>query len=293
MNGQATWKAAAPRLLGAAFLIVFVLSVITQLPQLPTDGGGHEMLADVAASAPLLRLIIVAELGNSLAIGVLATLLYLALRPRHPVAALVALGWWWTEAVVLAVSKVGTAALIGLSLEFAAAPAPDQAQYQALAGALHTVDAVGYQIHVLFFSIGAVVWYSLLFDARYIPRWLSGWGAGAVALLAIDTLLVLIDPGRTSEALLSLPYLPVEPAVGVWLLVSAAPPTMTTMTTRQGAPAPSVLGGASGVAERANAAALLAASDAPRPMTRGGRGACRGWRPPRRVLGWWPVGRAD
>jgi LuxR family maltose regulon positive regulatory protein len=30
----------------------------------------------------------------------------------------------------------------------------------------------------------------------------------------------------------------------------------------------------------------------PRPMTRGGRGACRGWRPPHRVPDWRPLGRA-
>jgi hypothetical protein len=213
------------RWLGGAFLAVFVLSVVTQLPQLvAASDGAKSLLVAVADSASLLRLVAVAELLNSLAIGVLAALLYVVLSRRHRTLALVALGWWWAEAIVLATSKIASLVLIDLSVDIAAASASMPASYQIAAEVLHSIDSVGYQIHVLFFGAGALLWYSLLYASAYVPRVLSGWGLAAVSLVVINTFLVLAGHSIESLSVLSVTYLLFEPVIGVWLLVRGVPP---------------------------------------------------------------------
>ena len=117
-----------PRYLGAAFLFVFIVSVLTQVP---AAAGPQRTISEILASAsqnvPLLRLSVLGELANSLGILVLAALLYVVLHKQNKTVALAALGWWWAEAVMLAVSKIGTYALIPLSREFVAAGAPQLA----------------------------------------------------------------------------------------------------------------------------------------------------------------------
>lgn len=210
-----------PRYLGAAFLFVFVASVLTQVPTAAAPQRNiSEILTNVSENVPLLRLSILGELANSLGILVLAALLYVVLRKQNKTIALVALGWWWAEALMLAVSKIGTYALIPLSREFVAAGAPQASYYQALADFLYYgVDRQGYQIHVLFFGVGAILWYYLFYRSRYIPRALSIWGVASVALLDMNTVLVLYDPSIGNQSILMAPYVLFEPVIGLWLLI--------------------------------------------------------------------------
>jgi hypothetical protein len=209
------------RYLGAAFLFVFVASLVTQLPGASrAELGISDLLADIAANVPLLRLSILVELANSLGIVVLAALLYVVLRSQSKTIALVALGWWWAEALMLAISKIGTYALIPLSQEFVAAGAPKSSYYQTLADFLyHGIDRQGYLIHVLFFGVGAILWYSLFYRSRFVPRALSIWGLASVSLVVMNSVLVLYDPGIGNQLYLLVPYLLFEPAIGLWLVV--------------------------------------------------------------------------
>jgi hypothetical protein len=198
-----------------------VASLVTQLPGAArAQLSISDLLANVAANVPLLRLSILVELANSLGIVVLAALLYIVLRGQSKTIALVALGWWWAEALMLAVSKVGTYALIPLSQEFVAAGAPKSSYYQTLADFLfHGVDRQGYLVHVLFFGVGAILWYFLFYKSRFIPRALSIWGLASVSLVLVNSVLVLYDPGIPNQLYLLVPYLLVEPAIGLWLVV--------------------------------------------------------------------------
>jgi hypothetical protein len=209
------------RYLGAAFLFVFVASLVTQLPGAArAQLGIPDLLADVAANVALIRLSILVELANSLGIVVLAALLYIVLRGQSRTIALVALGWWWAEALMLAVSKIGTYALIPLSQEFVAAGSPTSSNYQTLADFLYRgVDRQGYLIHVLFFCVGAVLWYALFYRSRFIPRALSIWGLASVSLVLVNSVVVLYDPGIGNQLYLLLPYLLFEPAIGLWLVL--------------------------------------------------------------------------
>jgi ABC-type transport system involved in cytochrome c biogenesis permease component len=95
------------RLLGAAFLTVVVTSMIGEI--LLSSAVGSGSISDImvrAADAPtLMRASVVAELMTSVGIVVLAVLLYVVLSVENRTLALVALGLWLAEAIVLAVDE--------------------------------------------------------------------------------------------------------------------------------------------------------------------------------------------
>jgi hypothetical protein len=66
------------------------------------------------------------------------------------------------------------------------------------------------------FALGALMLYSLLYQARLIPRWISGWGIVAAILYLAAGLIAVF--GTTLDILL-MPMLLQEMVMAVWLIV--------------------------------------------------------------------------
>ena len=210
----------APRLLGAAFLIVAVASLISGLLLMSVIGSGSisNSLVNVSHQLTLLRLSSLAGLVTSSGIVVLASLLYIVLRRQNKIIALVALGWWLAEAIFLALSQIGTFALLPLSLDFMQAGAPQHSFYQTLGAFLYNgVYNQGYTIHMWFYCIGGLLWYSLFYTSKYIPRVISLWGLLAVAVGFIGITLQLL--GYDVPIFVYLPIGLFEVTIGVWLML--------------------------------------------------------------------------
>lgn len=211
-----------PRFLGAAFLFVFVASILSNSLLSAAIGSGSisDNLVNISNNLTLARTSILLELFTSVGIVVLAALLYVVLHKQNKIIALVALGWWLAEAITLAVSKIGAFALIPLSLEYVKAGAPDPSYFQTLGNFLyHGVDRQGWAIHMLFFCLGGILWYSLFYKSRYIPRAYALWGVVSVSLVSVNALLVLFDPGLDLGMMIFVPYLFFEASIGPWLMV--------------------------------------------------------------------------
>jgi hypothetical protein len=211
-----------PRLLGAAFLLVFVASLLsgTLLDSATGSGSMSDKLVSISNNLTLMRASILVELVTSLGIVALASLLYIALHNQHRVVALVALGWWLAEAIILAVSKIGAFALIPLSQEFVKAEASDSAYLQTLGDFYYNgFDRQGWSLHMLFFCLGGILWYSLFFKSAYIPRVFAAWGVVSVSLVTINVLGALWD--RDSGLLMPMlvPYVVFEFLIGPWLMI--------------------------------------------------------------------------
>jgi hypothetical protein len=210
------------RLLGAAFLIVFVASMLSGslLNAAVGTGSISDILVNVATNLTLMRISILVELVTSLGIIVLASLLYIVLHKQGKIIARVALGWWLAEAIILAVSKIGAYALIPLSQEFVEAGTPASSHFQALGDFFYYgFDRQGWAIHMLFFCLGGILWYYLFYRSKYIPRALSIWGVAAVSLVAINIMLMLYDRNIELQMLLLAPYLVFEFLIGPWLMI--------------------------------------------------------------------------
>ena len=211
-----------PRFLGAAFLFVFVASLLSNALFSSAIGSGSisENLVNISNNLTLVRTSILVELFTSVGIVVLASLLYVVLHNQNKIIALVALGWWLAEAITLAVSKIGAYALIPLSLEYIKAGAPDSSYFQTLGDFFYYgVDRQGWAIHMLFFGLGGILWYSLFYKSRYIPRALALWGIVSVSVVLINVLLVLFDRSFNLVMILFVPYLLFEGLIGPWLMV--------------------------------------------------------------------------
>ena len=159
-------------------------------------------------------------LVNSAAIVVLAVLFYVVFKDQYKIIALMALSFFLVEAISLAISKIGAYALVPLSREFIEAGTPEVSNYQTLGRFLYNgIDRQGYDIHMLFFCLGGILWYYLLFITRYIPPALSLWGLISVCLLTIPYLLVLYNRNFAKVMVLGILYLPFEVFLGIWLIV--------------------------------------------------------------------------
>ena len=210
------------RLLGAAQLFVFGASLLSEqlLKSVVGSGSISDTLVNISENLFRMRISNLVALLNCLGIVILGVLFYIVLNEQNKTLALVALGCFLAEGITLAVSKIGAYGLIPLSQEFVTAGAPESSYYQTLGDFLYNgVDRKGYDIHMLFFCIGGILWYYLLYLSGYVPPVLSLWGLAAVCLLSIPVLLALLDLEFLPATLLALPYAPFELVLGIWLIV--------------------------------------------------------------------------
>ena len=121
------------------------------------------------------------------------------------------------EAVTLIVGTISALSLITLSQEYIAAGAPDASHFQAL-GALTLAERFwAVQMLIIFFGLGALIFYYLLYQSKLIPRFISVWGLIGVPLTFTGVLLVMF--GFNLELILFLPLGVNEIFLGVWLIV--------------------------------------------------------------------------
>jgi len=83
----------------------------------------------------------------------------------------------------------------------------------------------------LVFSIGGLMIYTLFYQTRLVPRWLSGWGLIGGVLYFIANLLSMFDPLHTAPSigigvgLLLVPTAIQEMVFAVWLIVKGFNPS--------------------------------------------------------------------
>ena len=210
------------RLLGAAQLAVFAGAMLSErlLASVVGSGSVSDILVNVSGNLTRIRISNLVALLTSVAIIVLGVMFYAAFHEQYKIIALVALVCFVAEGITLAVGKMGAYALVPLGQEFVEAGAPEASHFQTLGSFLYYgLDRTGYNVHMLFFCLGAILWYYLLVSSRCIPRTLSIWGLVAICLLTIPVLLVLINRNWTYLDILALPYAPFELVLGIWLIV--------------------------------------------------------------------------
>jgi hypothetical protein len=210
------------RFLGAAQLFVFAASLFNEQLFKSVVGSGSisDTLVNVSENISRIQISNLVALFNCLGIVTLGVLFYIVLNEQNKTLALVALGCFLAEGITLAVSKIGAYGLIPLSQEFVAAGAPESSYFQTLGDFLYNgVDRKGYDFHMLFFCMGGILWYYLLYLSGYVPPILSLWGLLAACMLSIPVLLALLGRDFLPATILALPYAPFELVLGIWLIV--------------------------------------------------------------------------
>lgn len=127
------------------------------------------------------------------------------------------------EGVLILVGSLSLLVLLSLSQEVVAAGSAGSASAVASADLLLAArDWVHRVLMSLSFGLGALMYYYVLYRARLIPRWLSGWGIVAIGLSLVATLYAGFtqDFGFTTvNNVLNIPIGLQELVLAVWLIV--------------------------------------------------------------------------
>jgi hypothetical protein len=215
----------ASRVLGAAFLLQFITSFSSGIfiqPLWLVPGNIHETMLKVAGNPGLMITNILVDMLTAFGVIFLGAILFVTLRKQNEKIALVALGFYILEGGLLAASKIATFSLLRISQEYASAGGPESLQFFGNL-ALESMDFVGFTLHMLAFCLGAILFYYLLYKSGVVPRVLSLWGLISIIPLLVGTVAAIYD--YEIPMIISLPYIPFEFVIGVWILVKGIPET--------------------------------------------------------------------
>jgi hypothetical protein len=208
------------RWLGAAFLAQFTTSVAAAVFSAKVvAGGAGGALAAAAGNLQATRAAGLMELLTAAGIAGLTALLFETLSGADRSRALVAQALWFVEIGLLSVSGLGLYALAAVGAQVAAG---GSATALAAVGTLaFSIYQTAFTAHMLFFCLGAPLWYLLLCRSGIVPRWLARWGLIASLPLLPSMLLTLWDRSLSLGILPGLAYAPFELVVGLWLVATA------------------------------------------------------------------------
>ena len=207
--------------LGIAFLLEVITNIINGMalrPTLITTGNIIESMTNIANNVWLMKAYILVDMITALGVVFLGAVLFIVLKKKNEIIALVALGFFVIAAALLAVSRMEAFSLLRISQEYIVAGQPD---YLQMLGNLsvESMDFAGGTLHTLVFSIGAILFYYLFYKSRAVPRILSLWGLITVPLVLIGTLSKVLGYEVPFFVYLSILYVPFECVIGIWILV--------------------------------------------------------------------------
>ena len=223
----------APRILGAAFLLQAVTSLVSGVilkVALIAPDDIRETMIRIANHPWLMRANVFGEMITAIGVIFLGTVLYATLRRENEILALAGFGFYILEAALLAASRIAALSLLRISQEYATAGHPtglETVGNQALA----SMNS-GYQLLMVPFCLGAILFYYLLYKSSIIPRALSLWGLAGVSLALIGTVSSL--SGHDLSFAIYLPYLPFEFVVGIWILIRDGRPDWMGQVSNEG-----------------------------------------------------------
>lgn len=217
-------SAKTSRIFGLAFLLQFLTSFFSGSVLNQTwlvAGNIEETTSRIAKNAWLFRANILVDMLTAFGIVFLGAVLYAILRKKNEEMALVGFGLYLIEAALLAGSKLPAFSLLQISQGYAGSGQP--AIFQVMANlALESMNFMGSTLHMLAFCPGAIIFYTLLYQSRIVPRGLSLWGLIAVIPCLAATLFALF--GSPLPFYVYLPYVPFELVIAIWIILKGVEP---------------------------------------------------------------------
>ncbi len=214
-------------IIGVLFLIAMATSLVGGF-WLESLISAPDYLDSLSTNKTQVILGVLLELINCIAVVGIAFMIYPIFKPHNESLALGYFGFRVIEAVILIVAVISPLLLVTLSQEYLVASITDASYFQSLGTLFIAVRAqlAGLLVPV-FFSLGALVFYYLLYQSKLVPRFLSVWGLIAVVLLFSWNLLENFGIHISIGMVLALPMILNEITLGIWLIVKGFnPPAM-------------------------------------------------------------------
>jgi len=129
------------------------------------------------------------------------------------------------EPVTLFATVISWLLLIPLSHEYAKAAVPQAAYFHTVGTLLRSVGDLPLAVFV--FGLGALIFYSVLYQTKLIPRWISVWGLIAIVLHLTTGFLIMfgLQTGfDISNSIMNFPIFLQEMVMAVWLIAKGFDP---------------------------------------------------------------------
>jgi len=215
------------RWVGIFFLVAMVASLVGGSF---VEGviGAPDVLTSVAENETALIIGVLLEIINAFAVVGIGVLMFSIFRPSSETGAVGYLAFRVIESVFCSLIVISPLSLIAMARQVAGAGVPDPASFQALSAlsAAGRASLVGTLIPVAF-SLGALLFYILLYRSRLLPRFIAVWGLiGAALILILNALLTFgASLGMGISMVFALPIITNEIFLGIWLIVKGFNPS--------------------------------------------------------------------
>lgn len=212
--------------------VLFLTAMVTSLlggSLIDSITAVPDYLVAVSENGTQLMVGVFLELINGIAVVGIGVLMFPILKQHNETTALGYLGLRIIEAIFCSVIVVSPLSLMTLSQEYVSAGSSDTVYFET-AGILSIAaraNIVGLLIPV-FFSLGALLLYSLLYRSKLVPRFISVWGLiGVVLILTLNLLSTfnLLEVDISTGLIFALPIMTNEIFLAIWLIVKGFNPS--------------------------------------------------------------------
>jgi hypothetical protein len=209
------------RVVGVLFIIGTVSGVFGAAIGKPILDA-PDYLTRISANEGQIIIITLLQFTMGVACAGIGLALYPILKRYNEGLAIGAVGFRTIEGVLDIICAVSPIALLALSQEFVHAGAPNSSYFQTEGVLINAgTDWLNTVAVLLSWCIGALMYYSVFYQYRLVPRWLSGWGLIGIALTITTCLLVtfrLIPSFGTVQVVANVPIALQEMVFAVWLI---------------------------------------------------------------------------
>jgi hypothetical protein len=222
--------------------VLFIIGTVSGFLMVPFIGilNAPDHLTTIATHEGQMIIVTLLKFIMGVACAGIGLALYPILRKYNEGLAIGSTGFRIIEGVIDIVGALGYVALLALSQEFVKAGAPQSSFFQTADVLINASAAWLRDVAMLLtWCIGALMYYSVFYQYRLVPRWLSVWGLVGITLTSGSCLLVmfhLIPPAGTIQVILSLPIMVQEMVLAVWLIAKGIKPSAVASLSARTAP---------------------------------------------------------
>ena len=212
----------AARVAGALYLLLMACGVFGEFNgrgSLITDNDPAKTATEILHHLLLFRVGIVSDLAAFAGDIGMAVALYVVLRPIGRNLALLAAFWRVSEAAVLGAITLNSLTMLFLLTDGRYAAVFSSQQLQGLVWLFNDTHDAGYNIGLIFLSLGCIVFSWLFLKSRYIPRPLAGFGLLSYTVMLVGTIVTIVWPTNPVGANFDTPAGLYEIVIGLWLLL--------------------------------------------------------------------------
>jgi hypothetical protein len=167
---------------------------------------------------------ILLEFSCVIAIPLIPVFLFPILREHYEALALGYVVFRLLEAVLFIMVEINKLSLISVSQGYLNKGGMDASYFQNVGSSIQSWNDWSFSLYVVVFTLGALMFYSVLYKSKLVPRFISAWGFIAAALLLTGIVLIMVEAftGIAElglELVFALPIAVNEMVLAIWLIV--------------------------------------------------------------------------